>query len=177
MIACLPAFGFLFLTLACFLSHTAASLDISPSSLVYPSHSFYLFAHSIIARTNLRPKSNKIFYVFILVSKYFVTKMISKGLDVALQLQHTLTRKHIHPLVMEFVFKLNWVDKMNCLPHSTLRLLLLLYMLYILLLLYYYTYYERKQNRYAWFLSTRLLTHTQSATILLVFYVTNNGST
>lgn len=92
------------------------SLDII-SFWLSLSHSMHLAMRALI----YEPESNKIFYGFVLVSKYFVTKMISKGLW-RINI-YTPRSTFIHLLVIEFVFKLNWVDKMNCLPHSTLAVL------------------------------------------------------
>lgn len=151
MIVCLPPFNFPFLALVFF--YPTASLYLSPCLrffFTFSIHSISLLIPS--SRTNLRPKSNKIFYVFILVSKYFVTKMISKGLDIALQLLYYTQYIHSHEnTFMRLLWSLfsNWIESIKWIVCHIVHWCFCF--CYISCSCYHYTYYERKQNCYALF--------------------------
>lgn len=106
------------------------------------------FSHSFIGtRTNLRAgKQQNILWIYLSEQIFRDQNDIQRTDSVYKHIYIDVHSKNtfIHLLVIEFVFKLNWVDKMNCLPHSTLvmvvvllfPLLLLLFRLYFLLQLY-----------------------------------------
>lgn len=96
-----------------FVWYLSVSRRLAPPvrALALRIHFTFLFLASIYDRR----RSNKIFYGFILVSKYFVTKMISTGLDSRIFVDtHEMRTKHILPLFRYgrlFSIELSWSDK------------------------------------------------------------------